>query len=80
MNLRGRLNRVDKHVRATHPDGPLTVVLIEPGAGARPGSHRCTNAAGLPVLEIVLDPAGTPVELPPPPLKLVCGTDPIDLV
>ncbi len=80
MNLRGRLNRVTKHLRAAHPDGPLTVVLVEPSPDGRHGARRRTNAARLPVLELAIDPAGGPVELPAPPFKLVCGTDPIDLV
>jgi hypothetical protein len=59
--------------------GPLTVVLRDGEAGLPPGRTRRTNAAGLPVLEIIFDPAGVPPELPPPPFKLVRGADPVDL-
>ena len=79
MNLRGRLNRATKRM-GTDRAQPLTVVLLEPGTDSRPGSRRRTNAAGLPVVEIVTDFAAGAVELPPSPFKLVCGADPIDLV
>ena len=59
---------------------PLTVVLLEPSAGSPPGRRERTNSAGLPVLEIVIDPEGGPVELPTVPHKLVCGIYPVDLV
>jgi hypothetical protein len=76
MSLRGRLNRVAKQVGAD--ERSLTVVLVE--AGIEHGRSERTNAAGLPVVEITFDPAGGAVALPPPPYKLVCGTDPVDLV
>ena len=79
MNLRGRLNRVTKHLGAGGPQ-PLTVVLLEPGAGLPPGRRERTNSAGLPVLEVVVDPADGPVELPAGPHKLGWGIDPVDLV
>jgi hypothetical protein len=78
MNLRARLNRVAKQMGADRL--PLTVVLLEPNAGRRSGRCERTNAAGLPVLEVVVDPVCGSVDLPTGPYKLVCGTDPVDLV
>ena len=78
MRLRGRLDRLTKRMGADSP--PLTVVLVEASA-ERPVDRRGrTNAAGLPVVEIAVDPNGGPVHLPDPPYKLVAGTDPVDLV
>jgi hypothetical protein len=57
----------------------LTVVLTQASAGQPPGRLQRTNAAGLPVLEIVYGPTSS-VELPKPPYKLVAGIDPVDLV
>jgi hypothetical protein len=71
------LGKVEKRMRAD--PAPLTVILRDAVAGLTPGRISRTNSAGLPVLEIVLDPDGGPPELPPPPYKLVRGTDPIDL-
>jgi hypothetical protein len=77
MSLRGRLNRVVKRLGAA--ERPLTVVLVEAGDRS-PGRSERTNAAGLPVVEIAFDSTGGPAALPPPPYKLVCGADPVDLV
>jgi hypothetical protein len=79
MTLRGRLGRLEKAVE-TEWDGPLTVVLTEDYSGRPAERIERKNCAGLPVLEIVFDPAVGPGELPRPPYKLVCGVDPIDLV
>jgi hypothetical protein len=78
MSLRGRLNRVVRRLGAD--ERPLTVVLVEASAERLPGRCERTNSAGLPVVEITFDPAGGAVPIPPPPYKLVCGTDPVDLV
>jgi hypothetical protein len=63
-----------------NPAQPLTVVLVE--ASSERSSGRCerTNAAGLPVVEIVFDSDGGRVDLPAPPYKLVRGADPVDRV
>jgi hypothetical protein len=79
MRLRSRLDRLVKSL-GTPGGGPLTVLLREAGPGLPPGRRERTNSAGLPVLEIVYDPASGPVELPPPPYKLVHGVDPAELV
>ncbi|MCI0702331.1 MAG: hypothetical protein L0241_14710 [Planctomycetia bacterium] len=78
MSLRSRIQKVTKVMRADAP--PLTVVLTEATAERPPCRHERTNSAGLPVLEIIYDPAGGPVELPPAPYKLIAGIDPADLV
>jgi hypothetical protein len=79
MRFRSRLRKVAKHLNAEHPGAPLTVVLTPASAGQPHSRRQRTNAAGLPVLEIVYAPTG-PVELPRLPFKLVAGVDPVDLV
>jgi hypothetical protein len=81
MRLRGRLDRVTKQMTVDRlGTEPLTVVLHEASAEHPPRRCERTSAAGLPVLEIVFDPAAGPVALPAPPYKLVQGVDPVDLV
>jgi len=79
VRLRSRLDRLVKAL-GSPVAGPLTVLLLEAGPGLPPARRERTNSAGLPVLEVVFDPAAGPVELPSPPYKLVCGVDPADLV
>jgi hypothetical protein len=81
MKFRSRLRKVAKHLGAGNAGAaPLTVVLRPATTGQPPGRLQRTNGAGLPVLEIVYDPASGPVELPSSPYKLVEGVDPMDLV
>jgi hypothetical protein len=81
MRFRSRLWKVAKHLDAGNSGaGPLTVVLKHASEGHPPGRFPRTNTAGLPILEIIYDPVGGPVELPLPPYKLVEGIDPVDLV
>jgi hypothetical protein len=80
MTLKKRLGRLEGAVEAGRDDGPLTVVLTEGRPGPTPSRLERKNAAGLPVLEIVYDPALGPGELPRAPFKLVHGVDPLDLV
>jgi hypothetical protein len=51
---------------------------------ADPDFRRMTNDQLIRALQLfdvlVVDPAGGSVAQPPPPYKLVCGTDPVDLV
>jgi hypothetical protein len=80
MTLRSRLQKVTSLMRPEQSGAqPLTVVLNEADPDRPPGQYRRTNAAGLPVVEIVFDPAAGPVELPAPPYKLVQSVDPVDL-
>jgi hypothetical protein len=79
--MRARLDHLCKRLGVVATDaGPPTVVLREATPGERPARRERTDAAGLPVVEVAYDPAGGPVQLPPPPYKLVYGTDPVDLV
>jgi hypothetical protein len=78
MRLRARLDRVVKQMGAGRAQ-PRTVVLVEASPERPPNRSERTNTAGLPVVEIVFDPAGS-VDLPTVLYKLVRGADPVDWV
>jgi hypothetical protein len=87
MRLTNRVKALED-VCGGGPDGPVTVVLIDPTPDFPAGRRDRTDAAGRPVVEIVSGPGddaagvvATPTApLPAGPCKIVAGADPIDLV
>ena len=80
MTLRNRIGKLERVVTPESLHWPLTVLLVEAAAGQAAGRNERTNSAGLPILEIVYNPAIGPGPLPSTPHKLINGIDPVDLV